>query len=248
MFSRKVHEIPEGTRTSKGKNIANILPISSSDKVMAIIVRPPQIEGKYIIFATASGLIKKSDLVFYKKIRQSGIQAIKLKSGDHIVSVRITNGDQDIMLVASSGKVIRFSEDDAKPKGRVSQGSRGIMLEHHERVIGMEIVDDSGQILSVTEKGYGKRTDVSGFRCQSRGGKGVMGMKLTLKTGNIVAIKCVQETDDLMIITNKGQVIRTKVAEINVLGRQTQGVRVIKPKADEKVVAIENIVEGDDDD
>jgi DNA gyrase subunit A len=243
MFSRKVHEIPEGTRTSKGKNIANILPISSSDKVMTIIVRPAEVEGKYLVFATEQGLVKKSDLTFYEKIRQSGIQAIKLISGDTIVNVGITSGGQDIMLVASSGKVIRFSEDDAKPKGRVSQGSRGIALVDDEKVIGMEIVGGTGSILSVTEKGYGKRTDISGFRCQSRGGKGVMGMRLTLKTGNIVSIKCVKDTDDLMIITNKGQVIKTKMTEINVLGRQTQGVRIIKPKLDEKVVAIENIVE-----
>jgi DNA gyrase subunit A len=243
MFSRKVHQIPEGTRTSKGKNIANILPISSSDKVMTIIVRPPEVAGKYLVFATERGLVKKSDLAYYEKIRQSGIQAIKLVSGDTIVNVGITSGGQDIMLVASSGKVIRFSEADAKPKGRVSQGSRGIALVDDEKVIGMEIVGKTGSILSVTEKGYGKRTDISGFRCQSRGGKGVMGMRLTLKTGNIVSIKCVEDTDDLMIITNKGQVIKTKMTEINVLGRQTQGVRIIKPKLDEKVVAIENIVE-----
>jgi DNA gyrase subunit A len=243
MFSRKVHQIPEGTRTSKGKNIANILPISSSDKVMTIIVRPPEVAGKYLVFATERGLVKKSDLAYYEKIRQSGIQAIKLVSGDTIVNVGITSGGQDIMLVASSGKVIRFSEADAKPKGRVSQGSRGIALVDDEKVIGMEIVGETGSILSVTEKGYGKRTDISGFRCQSRGGKGVMGMRLTLKTGNIVSIKCVEDTDDLMIITNKGQVIKTKMTEINVLGRQTQGVRIIKPKLDEKVVAIENIVE-----
>lgn len=247
MFSRKVYEIPEGTRTSKGKNIANILPISSSDKVMSIIVRPPEVDGKFIVFATKAGLVKKSDLAYYEKIRQSGIQAIKLKDGDNIVNVGITNGDQDIMLVASSGKVIRFSEKDAKPKGRVSQGSRGIALVDDEEVIGMEIVGETGSILSVTEKGYGKRTDIAGFRCQTRGGKGVMGMRLTLKTGNIVSIKCVEDTDDLMIITNKGQVIKTKMTEINILGRSTQGVRIIKPKGDEKVVAIENIVDSDED-
>jgi DNA gyrase subunit A len=210
---------------------------------MTIIVRPPEVAGKYLVFATERGLVKKSDLAYYEKIRQSGIQAIKLVSGDTIVNVGITSGGQDIMLVASSGKVIRFSEADAKPKGRVSQGSRGIALVDDEKVIGMEIVGKTGSILSVTEKGYGKRTDISGFRCQSRGGKGVMGMRLTLKTGNIVSIKCVEDTDDLMIITNKGQVIKTKMTEINVLGRQTQGVRIIKPKLDEKVVAIENIVE-----
>jgi len=243
MFSRRVYQIPEGNRTSRGKNIANILPISSSDKVMAIIVRPVNVAGKYLVFATKRGLVKKSDLTYYEKIRQSGIQAIKLVSGDNIVNVGITNGDQDIMLVASSGKVIRFSEKDAKPKGRVSQGSRGITLVDDEEVIGMEIVGEIGSVLSVTEKGYGKRTDISGFRCQSRGGKGSMGMRLTLKTGNIVAIKCVKDTDDLMIITNKGQVIKTKMTEINILGKATQGVRIIKPKSDERVVAIENIVE-----
>lgn len=245
LFTKKVHEIPRGTRTSKGKNVANLIPINPDEQVKEITVQPPEVKGKFIVFATARGLVKKSLLEDYAKIRQ-GVKALKLKDRDVIVSVRITDGDKDILLCTSAGKVIRFSEEDAPPKGRVAQGSRGIALEFGEKVIGMEIVTEEDQILCVTEKGFAKRTLVSEYRQQSRGGKGVKGMSLTLRNGGMAAIKPVKESDDLMLITNKGQVIRTQMKEISLLGRATQGVRAIKLKPDELVVAVENVVDTDD--
>jgi DNA gyrase subunit A len=243
LYTRKVYEIPEGTRTSKGRNIANVLPIKPSEEIRDILVRPRDIENKFLVFCTRKGLIKKSELYYYEKVRQSGMQAIKLIEGDNIINVGVTSGDQDIFIAASSGKTIRFSEADAPPKGRVSQGSRGIALVGSERVIGMQIISGPGEILSVTQKGYGKRSDVDEWRTQSRGGKGVLGMRLTPRNGDISAIKFVQGSDDLMIITDNGQVIRTQMEEIPVLGRATQGVRIIKLREDEKVVAIENILD-----
>ena len=245
LFTKKVHQLPKGTRTSKGKNVANIIPVNPEERVREIVVQPPETKDKFIVFATARGLVKKSLLSDYIDTRQ-GVRALKLKDRDVIVSVRITDGDKDILLCTTAGKVIRFSEEDAPPKGRVAQGSRGISLDFGEKVIGMEIVTEEDEILCITEKGYAKRTKVEEYRQQSRGGKGVQGMRLTIRNGNMVAIKPVQESDDLMIITNKGQVIRTQMKEIPVLGRTTQGVRAIKPKQDEKVVAVENVVDADD--
>jgi DNA gyrase subunit A len=246
MFSRKVHEIPKGTRTSKGKNIVNLLPISTDEKIRAILVQPQEIEDKYIVFVTRGGLIKKSDLSDYQKVRQSGMKAIKLVEGDTIVNVAISEKGNDILIAASSGKFIRFSQDDVKPKSRVSQGSRGIALFENEQVVGMEVITGDGQVLAITERGYGKRTDIDQYRCQARGGKGALGIRLTLKNGPLAAIKFVQETDDLMVITDAGQVIKTQMKDITSLGRTTQGVRIIHLKSDEKVVAIENISEEED--
>ncbi len=246
MFSRKVHEIPKGTRTSKGKNIVNLLPISTDEKIRAILVQPQEIEDKYIVFVTRGGLIKKSDLSDYQKVRQSGMKAIKLVEGDTIVNVAISEKGNDILIAASSGKFIRFSQDDVKPKSRVSQGSRGIALFENEQVVGMEVITGDGQVLAITERGYGKRTDIEQYRCQARGGKGALGIRLTLKNGPLAAIKFVQATDDLMVITDAGQVIKTQMKDITSLGRTTQGVRIIHLKSDEKVVAVENISEEDD--
>jgi DNA gyrase subunit A len=157
----------------------------------------------------------------------------------------MTDGKKDVLLCSSSGKIIRFSENDCRPMGRVSQGVKGINLVETEKIIGMEIIDDSMEILSITENGFGKRTNASHYRKQSRGGKGIQAMKLTEKNGEIVAIKPVSDKDDLMIITDKGQVIRTQMSGISLMGRTTQGVRIIRLKESEKVVAVERILEDD---
>jgi DNA gyrase subunit A len=248
VFSKKVYNIPEGTRISKGRNIANLINIPPGEIIREIMPIPKEIDfsDKYLIFATKQGLIKKSEISEYKNIHQGGIRAIKVQDGDDIVSVRITDGSKDVLICASSGKIIRFPESDCRPMGRISQGVRGIMLEDAERVIGMEIIDDGMEILSVTEDGFGKRTSAREYRKQSRGGRGIIAMRLTDKTGNIVQIKPVKDEDDLMIITDKGQVIRTRMAGISLLGRATQGVRIIRVKEGEKVVAVERVMEGDD--
>ena len=250
VFSKKVYEMPEGTRTSKGRNIANLIQIPSGDRVTEIIRIPfdMEMEEKYLIFATNKGLVKKTALSEYSNVKQSGLIAIKLQDGDHIVNVRINDGSKDILLCSSAGKIIRFDTNDARPMGRVSQGVKGININaEEEKIIGMELIDDNMEILSVTEHGYGKRTESSQYRKQSRGGKGILAMRLTDKNGEIVQIKPVIESDDLMIITDRGQVVRTKVSGISLMGRATQGVRLIKPKDGEKVVSIAKIVEPEND-
>jgi DNA gyrase subunit A len=245
VFSKKVYTIPEGNRTNKGRNIANLIQIPSGEKIKEIVCIPnvDDIEGKFLIFATERGLVKKSALSDYKNVKQSGLRAIKIIDGDNLLNVRVTSGDQDVLLCSSNGKIIRFSEEDCRAMGRVSQGVKGISIDETEKIIGMEIINDNVEILSITENGYGKRTSASQYRKQSRGGKGILAMRLTDKNGEICAIKPVHEAQDLMIITDAGQVIRTKISGISLMGRATQGVRIIRLKDTEKVVAVENIVE-----
>lgn len=247
VFSIKVYQIPEGQRTSKGRNVVNIINVPAGEKVKEIITVPREMEGSFIIFATKLGIVKKSELTEYKNMRQNGLKAIKVVEGDEILAVRITDGKKDILLASSGGKSIRFHEDDCRAQGRVSQGVKGMSLEDGEYVIGMEIVDENSEILTVTARGYGKRSSAAEYRKQSRGGKGILAMKLTEKTGDIMGILPVTDKDDLMIITDKGQVIRTKIAGISLLGRNTQGVRLINVKPDEKVVAVEKIVDPDEE-
>ncbi len=249
VFSKKVYTIPEGSRTNKGRNIANLIQIPSGEKIKEIICIPndEDIEGKYLLFSTERGLVKKSALADYKNVKQSGLKAIKIVDGDNLLNVRVTTGEHDVLLCSSAGKIIRFSEEDCRAMGRVSQGVKGINIDDDERIIGMEIIDDNVEILSVTENGYGKRTSASQYRKQTRGGKGILAMRLTDKNGEICAIKPVTEDEDLMIITDKGQVIRTKISGISLMGRATQGVRIIRLKDGEKVVAVENIVEEDEE-
>lgn len=247
VFSIKVYQIPEGLRTSKGRNIVNIITLPQDEKVKEIITVPREAEGSFIIFATKHGIVKKTELSEYKNMRQNGLKAIKVVEGDEVLAVRVTDGKKDVLLASSGGKSIRFHEDDCRAQGRVSQGVKGMSLEEGEEVIGMEIIDEKSEILTVTSRGYGKRSAAEEYRKQSRGGKGILAMKLTEKTGEIMGILPVTDKDDLMIITDKGQVIRTKISGISLLGRNTQGVRLINVKPDEKVVAVEKIAESEDD-
>jgi len=247
VFTLKVYEIPEGSRTAKGRNIVNLLSLKAGEKVTEIIPVPKEYEDSYLVIVTEKGLIKKSKLEDYKNVKQSGIRAIKINEGDAVLGVRVTDGKKDVLICANSGKIIRFAETDCRPLGRVSQGVKAISLEDDEKAIGMAIIDDDMEILSVTERGYGKRSQASEYRKQTRGGKGIIAMKLNEKTGKLAQIKPVTESDDLMIITNNGQVIRTKIAGISLLGRNTQGVRLINLKEGESVVAVEKIIDSDDE-
>lgn len=248
VYTLKVYQVPEGTRTAKGRNVVNLIPMKPGEKVKEIITVPKDFANSYLIFATANGLVKKSKLDEYKNVKQSGIRAIKVNDDDSVIGVRVSDGTKDVLLCATSGKIIRFAESDCRPMGRVSQGVKGITISENEKVIGMSIIDDGVEILSVTDKGYGKRSSASEYRKQSRGGKGIIAMKLTEKTGELSQIKPVSDKDDLMIITNNGQVIRTKISGISLLGRNTQGVRLIKLKGEEKVVSVEKIVDADEED
>ncbi|MCB9094751.1 MAG: DNA gyrase subunit A [Halobacteriovoraceae bacterium] len=248
VFNLKVYNIPEASRTAKGRNIINLIQLPKDQKVKSIVSMPKDLKDKFLIIATKSGLVKKTDLTEYERINQNGKKAIKILDGDEVVSVKVVSKGQDILLCSSSGKAIRFDETQCRPMGRTSQGVKGINISSNETVIGMIIVEENMEILSVTSKGFGKRTEEADFKKQSRGGKGIIAMKLTPKNGDIVEVKPVTEKDDLMIITDKGQVIRTKIAEISKVGRNTQGVRVIRLNSDESVVSVEKILESDDED
>jgi DNA gyrase subunit A len=247
VYTLKVYQTPEGSRTAKGRNVVNLVPMKADEKIKEIIVVPKDYEDHYLVISTERGLIKKTKLEEYKNVKQSGIRAIKINEGDSVLNVRVTDGKKDVLICADSGKIIRFAESDCRPMGRVSQGVKSITLNDDEKAIGMAIIDDGMEILSITEKGYGKRSEVSQYRKQTRGGKGIIAMKLNDKTGNIIAIKPVSEKEDLMIITNNGQVIRTKISGISLLGRNTQGVRLINVKDGEAVVAVEKMAESEED-
>ena len=243
VFAQKVYNIPEGSRTAKGRNVVNLLNVSSSEKIKEIIAIPSDRDDKYLIFATKKGLVKRTSLSEYKNVKQNGIRAIKILDGDAIVNVRVSDGSKNVLLCSTGGKIIRFSEEDCRPQGRVSQGVKGLNISSDEEVIGMELIDDADEILSVTQHGYGKRSMVKEYRKQSRGGKGILAMRLTEKNGPIIQIKPVTDKDDLVLITNKGQVIRTSIGGISLMGRTTQGVKLINLKENEAVVSIEKIVE-----
>jgi DNA gyrase subunit A len=249
VFAKKVYTIPEGSRTSKGRNMANLIQVPPGEKIKEILCIPhgDNLDNKFLLFATERGVVKKSELSLYKNVKQSGLRGINVDDGDKIVNVRLSDGTFDVLLCSTSGKIIRFNEEDVRPMGRVSRGVRGINITDDERIIGMEIITDSVEVLTVTENGYGKRTSAIEYRKTARGGKGILAMKLTEKNGEICAIKPVKEDQDLMIITDQGQVIRTMMSGISMLGRVAQGVRIIRLKDGEKVVAVEGMVEEDDE-
>ncbi len=241
-YSLKAFTIPEGSRTAKGRNIVNMISLPKDERVREIVPIPDEEEGKYLLICTAKGIVKKTALSGYKNAKLNGLKAIKVQDNDSVISVRVVEVGQDILLCSSGGKTIRFSESDLRDQGRVSQGVKGITLTEKEKLIGMEIVDDTMDMLTITEKGYGKRTKAGEYRCQTRGGKGIMAMKLNERTGEIIQIKPVNESDDIVIISNNGQVIRMNVEGISLLGRATQGVRLINLKDGESVVAIEKLI------
>lgn len=249
VFSRKVYQIPEATRTAKGRNIVNIIPMPAGERICGIIQVPKENwEDHFLVIATENGLVKRSQLTEYNNIRQTGIRGIKVLDDDNIVSVRVTNGKKDILLCSSGGKSIRFPESDCRSQGRVSQGVKGMTLDSTEKLVGMEVIEDRDAILSVSQGGYGKRTKSEEFRVQSRGGKGIITMKTTEKTGPVVQFKPVSDKEDIVIVTNAGQVIRIKASDISLFGRNTQGVRLINLKNEEAVVSVEKIYEDSEED
>lgn len=248
-FWMRAFEVPEGNRTSKGRAIQNLINIPSTDKVKAYInVRTLEdetyINNNYIIMCTKNGIIKKTTLEAYSRPRQSGINAITVREGDALLEVLLTNGSNEIMLASKAGKVVRFNEEDVRPMGRNASGVRGINLgdETGNEVIGMiAMPDKTSNVMVVSEKGYGKRSDIEEYRVTMRGGKGVKTINITDKTGNLIAIKNVTDRDDLMIINKSGIIIRLAVSELRVIGRATQGVRLINLKDTDEIAAVTKV-------
>jgi DNA gyrase subunit A len=252
----KVYQIPEGTRASKGRAIQNILNIEPDDKVLAFInvktlADQEFINNNFIILATKKGIIKKTTLEAYSRPRQNGVNAITIKEGDQLLEARLTNGSSEVMLAVRSGKAIRFNESIVRAIGRTASGVRGITLGHeNDEVIGMVCVQDANEdILVVSENGYGKRSKIDDYRVTNRGGKGVKTINVTEKTGDLIAIKSVTDDSDLMIITQNGITIRLATSSISVLGRATQGVRVINLRDEDSIASVArvNAVEEEDE-
>ena len=244
LYRLRGYEVPEAGRTAKGTAIVNLLSLDPGEKISAIIPIQNFAEGKYLLMATKNGIIKKTSLTEYDSTRKTGLQGIALKEDDELISVRLTDGEDNVVLVTEGGQCITFDEKDVRPMGRVSQGVIGIKLDKDDVVIGMEsIVSGSSQtLLAITENGFGKRTELDEYRVQARAGKGVITYKITPKTGKVVGIKLVDEADDIMLITDTGTIIRINVSEISVLGRSTQGVTLMRTN-EGKVVSIEKISE-----
>ena len=242
LYRLRGYEIPESGRTAKGTAIVNLLSLDAGEKVSTIIPIQNFAEGKFLLFSTKNGLIKKTPLIEYNSARKTGLLSITLKDDDELIDVRLTDGEDNVVLVTKQGLCITFSEKDVRPIGRVSQGVIGIRLDEGDSVIGMEsiIQGSKSTLLAITENGFGKRTELDEYRVQTRGGKGVITYKITPKTGVIVGIKIVNDDDDVMLITDTGTIIRLNVAEISILGRSTQGVTLMRTN-EGKVVSIEKI-------
>ena len=246
-FKLKAYELPESGRTAKGTAIVNLLQLSQGEKIAAVIPVEDFKSEQYVLMATRNGLIKKTKLEEYCNIRKTGIQGITLKEDDELIDVRLTDGNNDIIMVTRKGLSIRFAEEEVRAVGRTSMGVKGISLSKEDKVIGMEPINtDKNYILAITENGFGKRTEVEEYRQQARAGKGVLTYKTTSKTGNIIGVKIVNDLDDIMLITDTGIVIRLNVSGISVLGRNTQGVTLMRTSDGGKVINIAKIVKDEE--
>ena len=253
VFWMRVYEIPEGGKNTKGRAIQNIINIESDDKVKAFLVTQDlkdegYVNSHYVIMATKKGKVKKTSLEQYSRPRANGINAITIKEDDELLEAKLTTGDSQVMLALKSGKAIRFEEAKTRPMGRTASGVRAITLkDDKDEVIGMVAVNDLNcDILVVSEKGYGKRSSLEDYRITNRGGKGVKTLNISEKTGNLVAIKNVDDKNDLMIINKSGLTIRMAVEDLRVMGRATQGVRLINIKEDDAIAAVAKVVHEDE--
>jgi DNA gyrase subunit A len=240
---KKVHEIAEGGRVSRGKAIVNLLQLQRGERVATILSVKGFEEGKYVVMASRKGLVKKTTLESYSHPRSGGIVALKIREEDELIAVRVSSGEQDIFLTTRHGKSIRFKEAHLRDMGRVAAGNIGIKMEPGDEVVGMEVLKEGATILTVTSNGYGKRTKTEEYRAQSRGGKGILTIKASERNGPVVYSSQVSGQDELMIITGHGKIIRLRVADISVIGRNTQGVKLINLGEGEKVVGVARVME-----
>lgn len=244
----KVYQIPVAGRQSRGRPMVNLLPLEEGERITSILPVKEYDEDHYIFMATANGTVKKTALTQFSRPRSVGLRAIELDEGDNLLHTAITNGECDVILMSSSGKTARFKESEVRAMGRTSRGVRGIRLQEDHRVISMVIPQDNGYVLTVSENGYGKRTSVEEFPTKGRGSQGVIGMQTTERNGPVVGAVQVFDGDEIMLISDQGTLVRTRVDEVSVLSRNTQGVRLIKVKADEHMVGVERIEEAESTD
>lgn len=244
----KVHEIPEGGRAAKGRSILNLIEKDKDEKITAFVTVKEFSDDKYVVMVTEKGTIKKTVLSAYSNIRRGGINAINLVPGDRLIEAKLSDGNNDIIIGTRNGMAIRFNEKDVRDMGRTATGVRGIKLGKNDAVIGMIVVRNASTLLVVTEKGFGKRSEIEEYRLTKRGGKGVITVKTSEKNGKLIAMKEVNDGDELVIITTKGMVIRQAVSDIRVMGRNTQGVRLIKLNEDDEIADIARVIPEDNGD
>ncbi|MEX6314375.1 DNA topoisomerase (ATP-hydrolyzing) subunit A [Providencia manganoxydans] len=247
LYWMKVYQLPEASRGARGRPIVNLLPLEQDERITAILPVREYEEGYYVFMATASGTVKKTPLQDFSRPRSAGIIAVNLNEGDELIGVDLTNGSNEVMLFSAQGKVVRFAEDAVRPMGRTATGVRGIRLVDEDKVVSLIIPRGEGHILTVTENGYGKRTAEQEYPTKSRATQGVISIKVSERNGNVVGAIQVDETDQIMMITDAGTLVRTRVAEVSVVGRNTQGVTLIRTAEDEKVVGLQRVAETEDD-
>lgn len=248
VYQSKVYELPMAGRSSLGKAIVNLLNFDEGEKLATVLTVDEFVEDKYVVMATRKGRVKKTDLMAYSRPRSGGLIGIKLAEDDELIVARITNGDMNIFLGSEGGKVIRFHENDVRATARGSMGVRGMRIDPDMKVVGMEVLGDEGTLLTVTENGYGKRTLVEEYRTQTRGGKGVFSIKTSKRNGKMVSLLLVADNDELMMVTDKGKLIRISIGGINVISRNTQGVKLINLSDQESLIGIARLPEDDEDD
>jgi DNA gyrase subunit A len=241
----KVYELPQASRAARGKPIVNLLPLEAGERINAILPIRDFDDNHYVFMATSRGTVKKTSLSSFSRPRSSGLIAVDLREGDYLINVAITDGTRDVMLFTNAGKVIRFSEQDVRPMGRTACGVRGIKLQARQRVISMILVSES-PVLTATENGYGKRTSVADYPVYGRGGQGVIAIQVTDRNGEVIGAVPADDNDEVMLISSGGTLVRTRVREISVMGRNTQGVRLIALANGEKLVGLERVLEDKD--
>lgn len=243
LYWLKVYQLPLASRTARGRPIINLLPLEENERITAILPVREYAEGQYVFMATANGTVKKTALSEYSRPRSSGIIAVNLNEGDSLIGVTLTDGNSEVMLFSDEGKVVRFSEQQVRAMGRGATGVRGINLEDGQHVVSMVVPTDNVDILTVTENGYGKRTDQNEYPAKSRATKGVVSIKVSERNGKVVGAVAVEDGDEIMLISNRGTLVRTRVDEVSRVGRNTQGVTIIRTGTDEQVVGLQRIAE-----
>src|SRR5699024_5050323 len=250
----KVYEIPEGSRLARGRAIVNLINLDKDDAIKTFVPvetldDEEYINNNYIMMATREGKVKKTSLEAYSRPRTNGIIAINIKEGDALLEASLTNGNSNVLLANRKGRAIRFHEEDVRDMGRNTSGVKGMTLGKDNELVDMVVIKNThgATVLAISENGYGKRSEVEDYREQSRGGKGVITLKVTKKTGELIALKEVSDKDDLMVITESGKVIRVDGGVIRTMGRNTQGVRILRLDSDGKIAAITRVVNEEDD-
>jgi DNA gyrase subunit A len=244
----KVHEIPEVGPQGKGKAVVNLIHLQPGEKIAAFASAKEFVAGRFVLLATRKGIVKKTELAAFSNPRAGGIIALSVEDDDALIEAVLTAGGDQVLLATRGGMAIRFHEDDVRPMGRAAYGVKGILLESGDEVVAVEVVDERGTVLTVSENGYGKRTSIEEYRRQSRGGKGLINIKTSGRNGPVVGVKFLSGEEGVMLITEKGMIMRLNTTDISTIGRNTQGVRLIQLEEGDHLVSLARLAEREDDD